>query len=87
MIGTSTKHGNTTLSVRGVDLGKIYAENVAAKIFQVAQRGLKQKAPLPTYPHTVPQDGTNAGCYGSAKQIFGHAGSFQVASTQLSNAR
>jgi hypothetical protein len=30
-------------SVKGVDLGEVYSENVVAKIVQVAQRGFKQK--------------------------------------------
>lgn len=30
-------------SIKGVDLSDIYSENVAAKIFQVAERGLKQE--------------------------------------------
>lgn len=31
------------MEVRGLDLSEIYSENVAAKIFQVAQRGFKQQ--------------------------------------------
>ncbi|KAF2706229.1 glycoside hydrolase family 88 protein [Pleomassaria siparia CBS 279.74] len=50
-------------SVKGVDLNEIYSENVVAKIYQVAQRGLKQKAPLPTYPETVLQEGEGIGKY------------------------
>jgi hypothetical protein len=38
-------------SVRGVDLSEIYSENVAAKIIQVAQRGLKQKVNLVGLSH------------------------------------
>jgi hypothetical protein len=30
-------------SVKGIDLSELYSENVAAKVFQVAQRGLKQQ--------------------------------------------
>lgn len=33
-----------TISIKGVDLSEIYSENVAAKVFQVAQRGWKQNA-------------------------------------------
>jgi hypothetical protein len=32
-----------SFSIRGVDLTEIYSENVAAKLVQVAQRGLKQQ--------------------------------------------
>ena len=76
MSGTSTKPGDATLSVRGVDLGRIYAENVAAKIFQVAQRGFKQKTPLLTYPHTVPQDDSTAGRYEEREADFWTCGFF-----------
>jgi hypothetical protein len=31
------------MEVRGFDLSEVYSENVAAKIVQVAQRGLKQQ--------------------------------------------
>lgn len=43
---------NTTLitsrqRVKGVDISEIYSENVAAKIFQVAQKGLKKQVCRP----------------------------------------
>ncbi|KAJ4983813.1 Unsaturated chondroitin disaccharide hydrolase 1 [Stagonosporopsis vannaccii] len=63
-------------SVRGVDVSKIYSENVAAKVFQVAQRGFKLEAPLPAYPHTVPQDGANAGRYEEREADFWTCGFF-----------
>ncbi|KAF3032406.1 hypothetical protein E8E11_002286 [Didymella keratinophila] len=61
MITATDSSKRAASSIKGIDLGAIYSENVAAKVFQVAQRGLKQEAPLPTYPHTVPQEGPDAG--------------------------
>ncbi|KAI0611341.1 Tymo-45kd-70kd multi-domain protein [Pyrenophora tritici-repentis] len=62
--------------VKGVDLGATYSENVAAKIIQVAQRGLKQKAPLQSYPHTVPQTGPGQGHYEEREADFWTCGFF-----------
>ncbi|KAF2994392.1 hypothetical protein E8E13_002601 [Curvularia kusanoi] len=76
MSDTVTGSARATMSVRGVDLGKIYAENVAAKVYQVASRGLKQIAPLATYPHTVPQNGTNPGRYEEREADFWTCGFF-----------
>ncbi|KAF2792619.1 glycoside hydrolase family 88 protein [Melanomma pulvis-pyrius CBS 109.77] len=63
-------------SVKGVDLGEIYSENAAAKIFQVAKRGLKQQAPLPTYPESVPQKGPHQGKYEHREADFWTCGFF-----------
>ena len=63
-------------SVKDVDLSQIYSESVAAKIVQVAQRGLKQSAPLPSYPHTVPQIGPDAGRYEEREADFWTCGFF-----------
>ena len=63
-------------SVKDVDLSQIYSESVAAKIIQVAQRGLKQPAPLPSYPHTVPQIGPDAGRYEEREADFWTCGFF-----------
>ncbi|PSN73399.1 Six-hairpin glycosidase [Corynespora cassiicola Philippines] len=63
-------------SVKGVDLTPVFSENVAAKVFQVAERGLKVHAPLPTYPHTVPQDGPDAGRYEEREADFWTCGFF-----------
>ncbi|KAF2689906.1 glycoside hydrolase family 88 protein [Lentithecium fluviatile CBS 122367] len=63
-------------NARGKDLGAIYAENVTAKIFQVAQRGLSQAAPLKEYPHTVPQTGAEAGQYEYREADFWTCGFF-----------
>jgi hypothetical protein len=41
--------GNNVLnshSIRGFNLSAIYSDNVAAKVFQVAHRGLKQEVSL-----------------------------------------
>ncbi|KAH9864304.1 hypothetical protein J1614_010238 [Plenodomus biglobosus] len=62
--------------VRGFDLTQAYSENVAAKIIQVAQRGLLQPAPLTSYPHTVPQDGPSAGRYEEREADFWTCGFF-----------
>ncbi|KAF1939432.1 Six-hairpin glycosidase [Clathrospora elynae] len=62
--------------VRDFDLSDIYSESVAAKIVQVAQRGLKQKAPLKSYPHTVPQTGPDAGRYEEREADFWTCGFF-----------
>ncbi|KAF2853089.1 glycoside hydrolase family 88 protein [Plenodomus tracheiphilus IPT5] len=62
--------------VRGFDLTPAYSENVAAKIIQVAQRGLLQSAPLTSYPHTVPQDGPEAGKYEEREADFWTCGFF-----------
>ncbi|KAF1845258.1 glycoside hydrolase family 88 protein [Cucurbitaria berberidis CBS 394.84] len=62
--------------VKGVDLSNVYSENVAAKIFQVAQRGLKQQAPLPFYPHTVPQEGLGSKRYEEREADFWTCGFF-----------
>ncbi|KNG44859.1 glycoside hydrolase family 88 protein [Stemphylium lycopersici] len=62
--------------VKDVDLSAIYSENVAAKIVQVAQRGFKQQAPLQSYPHTVPQNGPNAGRYEEREADFWTCGFF-----------
>ncbi|KAF2007164.1 glycoside hydrolase family 88 protein, partial [Amniculicola lignicola CBS 123094] len=62
--------------VRGVDLSEVYSENVVAKILQVAQKGLKQQAPLPTYPESVPQTGPNAGRYEHREADFWTCGFF-----------
>lgn len=84
---------NADYSVKGVDLSNIFSENVAAKIVQVAQRGLKQpvrartpkeqlkktnnsQAPLGSYPHTVPQDGPEAGKYEEREADFWTCGFF-----------
>ncbi|KAH7114270.1 Six-hairpin glycosidase-like protein [Dendryphion nanum] len=64
------------MEVKGADLSGIFAENTAAKIVQVAQRGLKQHAPLPTYPHTVPQIGNEAGKYEHREADFWTCGFF-----------
>ncbi|KAH7396781.1 Six-hairpin glycosidase-like protein [Phaeosphaeria sp. MPI-PUGE-AT-0046c] len=63
-------------NIRGVDLSDAFSENVVAKIIQVAQRGLKQKAPLPSYPHTVPQIGPDAGKYEEREADFWTCGFF-----------
>jgi len=80
-------------SVKGVDLNELYTENVAAKVVQVAQRGLKKQvredkqhplatrahdhqAPLASYPHTVPQDGPEAGKYEEREADFWTCGFF-----------
>ncbi|KAH8725049.1 Six-hairpin glycosidase-like protein [Phaeosphaeriaceae sp. PMI808] len=68
--------GRKLISVKGVDLSEIYSENVAAKMVQVAQRGFKQQAPLPSYPHTVPQDGLGAGHYEEREADFWTCGFF-----------
>ncbi|KAI4618328.1 uncharacterized protein J4E87_007996 [Alternaria ethzedia] len=62
--------------VKDVDLSQIYSESVVAKIVQVAQRGLKQQAPLPSYPHTVPQIGPEAGRYEEREADFWTCGFF-----------
>ncbi|KAL5118915.1 hypothetical protein ACEQ8H_003238 [Pleosporales sp. CAS-2024a] len=62
--------------VRGIDLSAIYSENVVAKILQVAQRGLKQPAPLASYPHTVPQEGSEMGKYEEREADFWTCGFF-----------
>ncbi|KAF2018810.1 glycoside hydrolase family 88 protein [Aaosphaeria arxii CBS 175.79] len=64
------------MSVKGVDLKGIYAENVAAKICQVAHRGLKLQAPLPTYPESVPQTGDHQGQYEHRHADFWTCGFF-----------
>lgn len=64
------------MEVKGADLSAIFAENTAAKIIQVAQRGLKQQAPLPTYPHTVPQTGNEKGKYEHREADFWTCGFF-----------
>ncbi|KAF2112787.1 Six-hairpin glycosidase-like protein [Lophiotrema nucula] len=64
------------MEVKGVDLAQIYSENVTAKILQVAHRGLKQQAPLPTYPESVPQSGPNAGKYEHREADFWTCGFF-----------
>lgn len=62
--------------VKNFNLSAIYSENVLAKIIQVAQRGLKQPAPLQSYPHTVPQTGPNAGRYEEREASFWTCGFF-----------
>ncbi|KAG8629609.1 hypothetical protein KVT40_003474 [Elsinoe batatas] len=62
--------------VRGIDLSQLFSENVLAKILQVAQRGLKTKAPLPAYPHTVPQSGPETGRYEYREADFWTCGFF-----------
>lgn len=73
--GDSRRHGNE-VRVKGVDLSKLYSENVAAKISQVAQRGMQIEAPLPSYPHTVPQNGPEAGRYEEREADFWTCGFF-----------
>ncbi|CAO2655749.1 Nn.00g045520.m01.CDS01 [Neocucurbitaria sp. VM-36] len=63
-------------SVKGVDLSDAFSESVAAKIFQVAQRGFEQQAPLSSYPHTVPQEGPAAGRYEEREADFWTCGFF-----------
>ncbi|KAL6709033.1 hypothetical protein ACN47E_002160 [Coniothyrium glycines] len=63
-------------SVRGIDLHKAFSENVVAKILQVAQRGTKQQAPLASYPHTVPQNGSKTGHYEEREADFWTCGFF-----------
>lgn len=63
-------------TVRGIDLTKAFSENIAAKILQVAQRGLLKPSPLPTYPHTVPQDGPESGRYEEREADFWTCGFF-----------
>ncbi|KAF1957222.1 Six-hairpin glycosidase [Byssothecium circinans] len=62
--------------VRGHDLSALYAPNILAKILQVAQKGFKEAAPLPTYPHTVPQTGPDAGRYEHRETDFWTCGFF-----------
>ncbi|KAJ4359450.1 uncharacterized protein N0V89_000003 [Didymosphaeria variabile] len=62
--------------VKGIDLSQIYSENVLAKVVQVAQKGLKSKAPLETYPHTVSQTGPGAGRYEYREADFWTCGFF-----------
>ncbi|EUC44484.1 glycoside hydrolase family 88 protein [Bipolaris oryzae ATCC 44560] len=62
--------------IKNIDLSAIFSENVLAKIIQVAQRGLKKPAPLPSYPHTVPQTGPNAGRYEERESLFWTCGFF-----------
>ncbi|KAJ6283156.1 glycoside hydrolase [Bipolaris maydis] len=62
--------------IKNIDLSAIFSENVLAKIIQVAQRGLKQAAPLTSYPHTVPQTGPNAGRYEEREALFWTCGFF-----------
>ncbi|RYO68217.1 hypothetical protein AA0116_g141 [Alternaria tenuissima] len=70
-------------TVKDVNLSQIYSESVLAKVVQVAQRGLKQecfilrtKAPLQSYPHTVPQVGPDAGRYEEREADFWTCGFF-----------
>ncbi|KAF2184031.1 glycoside hydrolase family 88 protein [Zopfia rhizophila CBS 207.26] len=70
------KGTNSFASVKGVDLSEIFSENVAAKIFQEAQRGLKQQAPLPTYPESCPQTGSQQGRYEHREANFWTCGFF-----------
>ncbi|CAI9629206.1 six-hairpin glycosidase [Alternaria burnsii] len=63
-------------TIKDVDLSQIYSESVLAKIVQVAQRGLKQEAPLQSYPHTVPQVGPDAGRYEEREADFWTCGFF-----------
>ncbi|KAH7093168.1 Six-hairpin glycosidase-like protein [Paraphoma chrysanthemicola] len=70
------QRASKTASVKGVELGDLYSENVSAKIVQVAQRGLKQQAPLQSYPHTVPQNGSEAGKYEEREADFWTCGFF-----------
>ncbi|KAF2270000.1 Six-hairpin glycosidase [Lojkania enalia] len=64
------------MEVKGIDLGDIYSENVVAKILQVAQRGMKETAPLETYPESVPQKGRNSGRYEHRDADFWTCGFF-----------
>ncbi|KAF2130607.1 glycoside hydrolase family 88 protein [Dothidotthia symphoricarpi CBS 119687] len=70
------KSMNQPAIVKGIDISEIFSENVAAKILQVAQRGMKNPAPLKTYPHTVPQTGPNAGTYEEREADFWTCGFF-----------
>ncbi|KAI5372597.1 hypothetical protein AA0119_g8421 [Alternaria tenuissima] len=63
-------------TVKDVNLSQIYSESVLAKVVQVAQRGLKQEAPLQSYPHTVPQVGPDAGRYEEREADFWTCGFF-----------
>ncbi|KAH5859587.1 hypothetical protein HBI90_159100 [Parastagonospora nodorum] len=73
---SQVKEGKIARHVKGVDLGEVYSENVVAKIVQVAQRGFKQKAPLASYPHTVPQEGPDSGKYEEREADFWTCGFF-----------
>lgn len=64
------------ITVRGHDINAVFAPNITAKIVQVAQRGLKEEAPLASYPHTVPQDGPDAGRYEHREADFWTCGFF-----------
>ncbi|KAG9189972.1 hypothetical protein G6011_06840 [Alternaria panax] len=63
-------------TVRDVNVSQIYSESVLAKIVQVAQQGLRQEAPLQSYPHTVPQVGPDAGRYEEREADFWTCGFF-----------
>ncbi|KAF2036472.1 Six-hairpin glycosidase [Setomelanomma holmii] len=78
MVGATeqVKKAGKLASVKGVDLSDLYSENVLVKILQVAQRGLKQQAPLSSYPHTVPQVGPEAGKYEEREADFWTCGFF-----------
>jgi hypothetical protein len=76
-VACKTTSANANLSsIRDVDLSQVYSESVAAKIIQVAQRGLKRQAPLRSYPHTVPQVGPDAGRYEEREADFWTCGFF-----------
>ncbi|PVH97594.1 glycoside hydrolase family 88 protein [Periconia macrospinosa] len=62
--------------IRDHNLNAVFAPNITAKILQVAQRSSKQKAPLTTYPHTVPQTGPGAGRYEHREADFWTCGFF-----------
>ncbi|KAF2734840.1 Six-hairpin glycosidase [Polyplosphaeria fusca] len=64
------------MEIREVDLGSIFAENVTAKIIQVANQGMGRTAPLQTYPESVPQKGPTAGRYEHRDAEFWTCGFF-----------
>ncbi|KAF4554499.1 Hypothetical protein D9617_4g002540 [Elsinoe fawcettii] len=70
------RDGSAQYRLRGIDLSEIYSENVLAKILQVARRGLEKQAPLPAYPHTVPQSGPEEGQYELREADFWTCGFF-----------
>jgi hypothetical protein len=62
--------------IRGIDIRELYSENILAKILQVAERGLKLQTPLPAYPESVPQSGSQNGQYEYREAMFWTCGFF-----------
>ncbi|KFY31736.1 hypothetical protein V493_00818 [Pseudogymnoascus sp. VKM F-4281 (FW-2241)] len=65
-----------TSQTKDSELQQLFAENIAAKIWRVAQRDLKNNDPPSAYPEIVPQNGSQQGRYKLREANFWTCGFF-----------